>query len=113
MTEELKRKIIIRAIKNYKNRPNWEDSYVEETYADAIEYMLSNFDRYFGASGSGAGSTVPQGARIKKLEQGDRSIEYEYDSTSTTTTTTSGLSALIEADVVLSVLLGLPLIRVM
>lgn len=112
MTEELKRKIIIRAIKNYKNRPNWEDSYVEETYADAIEYMLSNFDRYFGASGSGAGSTVPQGARIKKLEQGQRSIEYEYDSTSTTTTT-SGLNALIEADVVLSALLGLPLIRVM
>ncbi|WP_455796191.1 hypothetical protein [Clostridium butyricum] len=111
MTEELKRKIIIRAIKNYKNRPNWEDSYVEETYADAIEYMLSNFDRYFGASGSGAGSTVPQGARIKKLDQGQRSIEYEYDSTSTTTT--SGLNALIEADVVLSALLGLPLIRVM
>lgn len=111
MTEELKRKIIIRAIKNYKNRPNWEDSYVEETYADAIEYMLGNFDRYFGASGSGAGSTVPQGARIKKLEQGQRSIEYEYNSTSTTTT--SGLNALIEADVVLSALLGLPLIRVM
>lgn len=109
MTEELKRKIIIRAIKNYKNRPNWEDSYVEETYADAIEYMLSNFDRYFG--GSEAGSTVPQGARIKKLEQGDRSVEYEYSFTSTTTT--SGLNALIEADVVLSVLLGLPLIRVM
>lgn len=110
MTEELKLKIIIRAIKNYKNRPNWEDSYVEETYADAIEYMLSNFNRYFGASGSEAGSTVPQGARIKKLDQGDRSIEYEY---STSTTTTSSLNALIEADVVLSVLLGLPLIRVM
>lgn len=111
MTEELKRKIIIRAIKNYKNRPNWEDSYVEETYADAIEYMLSNFDRYFGASGGGVSSTVPQGARIKKLEQGQRSVEYEYDSTSKTTT--SGLNALIEADVVLSALLGLPLIRVM
>lgn len=110
MTEELKKKIIIRAIKNYKNRPNWEDSYVEETYADAIEYMLGNFDRYFGTSGSEAGSTVPQGARIKKLDQGDRSIEYEY---STSTTTTSGLNALIEADVVLSALLGLPLIRVM
>lgn len=109
MTEELKRKIIIRAIKNYKNRPNWEDSYVEETYADAIEYMLTNFDRYFGASGSGAGSTVPQGARIKKLDQGQRSIEYEYAST----TTTSGLNALIEADMVISALLGLPLIKVM
>lgn len=111
MAEELKLKIIIRAIKNYKNRPNWEDSYVEETYTDAIEYMLSNFDRYFGASGSGAGSTVPQGARIKKLDQGQRSIEYEYASTSTTTT--SSLNALIEADVVLSALLGLPLIKVM
>lgn len=108
MAEELKLKIIIRAIKNYKNRPNWEDSYVEETYTDAIEYMLINFDRYFG--GSEAGSTVPQGARIKKLDQGDRSIEYEY---STSTTTTSSLNALIEADMVLSALLGLPLIRVM
>lgn len=109
MTEELKRKIVIRAIKNYKNRPNWEDSYVEENYADAIEYMLTNFETFFG-SGSGAGSSVPQGARISKIEQGQRSIWYEYGSSSSSS---SVLNGLIGDDMVLSTLLGLPLLRVM
>ena len=75
MKDILKEKIIITAIKAYKNREEWTDIYVQENYADAIDYMLENFDKYFGVSGNEVGSIVPQGARIKKLDQGDRSDE--------------------------------------
>ena len=115
MTDILKEKIIIRAIKAYKNREEWTDIYVEQNYAEAIEYMFKNFDKYFSdssSSGSGsgeAGSIVPQGARIKRMDQGDRSIEYEYNNY----TSTGMLNAIIKSDLVLSSLLGLPLMRCM
>ena len=110
MTDVIKGKIIVEAIKEYKNRKEWTDIYVENNYAEAIEYMFKNFDKYFGDSSGEAGSIVPQGSRIKKLDQGDRSVEYEYNSTSTTT---NNLNALIRSDLVLSALLGHPLMRCM
>ena len=113
MTDILKGKIIITAIKRYKNREEWTDVYVEQNYAEAIEYMFKNFDKYFGdsssSSSSEAGSIVPQGARIKRMDQGDRSIEYEYNNY----TSTGMLNAIIKSDLVLSSLLGLPLMRCM
>ena len=115
MTDIIKGKIIVQAIKSYKNRQEWTDIYVENNYAEAIEYMFKNFDKYFGHSSSSsnisseAGSILPQGARIKKLDQGERSIEYEYNSY----TSTNNLNAIIKSDFVLSALLGLPLIRCM
>ena len=114
MTDILKGKIIITAIKRYKNREEWTDVYVEQKYAEAIEYMFKNFDKYFGDSSSSsgsseAGSIVPQGARIKRIDQGDRSIEYEYNNY----TSTGMLNAIIKSDLVLSSLLGLPLMRCM
>ena len=115
MTDILKGKIIVKAIKAYKNREEWTDIYVEQNYAEAIEYMFKNFDKYFSdssSSGSGsseAGSIVPQGARIKRMDQGDRSIEYEYSNY----TSTGMLNAIIKSDLVLSSLLGLPLMRCM
>ena len=114
MTNILKEKIIIRAIKVYKNREEWTDEYVQENYSDAIEYMLEYFDKLFPtASGSGAGTTTPDDARIKKIQQGERTIEYEYGSSNTTETTKSGLNKRIEADTILSSLLGHPLMRCM
>ena len=47
MTDILKEKIIIRAIKIYKNREEWTDEYVQGNYADAIEYMKEYFDKLF------------------------------------------------------------------
>ena len=115
MTDILKGKIIVTAIKRYKNREEWTDVYVEQNYAEAIEYMFKNFDKIFGdsssssSSSSEAGSIVPQGARIKSMNQGDRSIEYEYNNY----TSTGMLNAIIKSDLVLSSLLGLPLMRCM
>lgn len=115
MTDILKGKIIVKAIKAYKNREEWTDIYVEQNYAEAIEYMFKNFDKYFSDSSSGgsgsseAGSIVPQGARIKRMDQGDRSIEYEYSNY----TSTGMLNAIIKSDLVLSALLGHPLMRCM
>ena len=115
MTDILKGKIIVTAIKRYKNREEWTDIYVEQNYAEAIEYMFKNFDKYFGdnsSSSNEAGSMLPQGARIKKLDQGNRSIEYDYGNSSNYTSTNS-LKDIIKSDIVLSALLGLPLIRCM
>ena len=117
MTDIIKGKIIVQAIKSYKNREEWTDIYVEQNYPEAIEYMFKNFDKYFGDSSSSnisseAGSMLPQGARIKKLDQGERSIEYEYGNSSNYTSTNS-LKDIIKSDIVLSALLGLPLIRCM
>ena len=120
MDDIIKGKIIVQAIKSYKNREEWTDIYVENNYPEAIEYMFKNFDKYFGDSNSSssnnisseAGSMLPQGARIKKLDQGERSIEYEYGNSSNYTSTNS-LKDIIKSDVVLSALLGLPLIRCM
>ena len=114
MTDDIiKGKIIVQAIKSYKNREEWTDIYVENNYPEAIEYMFKNFDKYFGDSSSNisseAGSMLPQGARIKKLDQGERSIEYEYNNY----TSTNSLNSIIKSDLVLSSLLGLPLIRCM
>ena len=114
MTNILKEKIIIRTIKVYKNREEWTDDYVQENYQDAIEYMLEYFDKLFPTiAGSGAGSTTPDGAKIKRLQQGERVIEYEYGKSSTTESTKTGLNKRIEADMVLSSLLGRPLMRCM
>ena len=116
MTDILKEKIIIRAIKIYKNREEWTDEYVQENYSDAIEYMKEYFDKLFPtASGSGAGSTTPDDARIKKIQQGERTIEYEYGSGSNNTAenTKTGLNKRIESDMILSSLLGHPLMRCM
>ena len=114
MTDILKEKIIIRAIKVYKNREEWADEYVQNNYSDAIEYMKEYFDKLFPTvAGSGAGSTTPDGARIKKLQQGERLIEYEYGNNNTTESTKTGLNKRIEADTILSSLLGRPLMRCM
>ena len=114
MTDILKEKIIIRAIKVYKNRQEWTDDYVQENYSDAIEYMKEYFDKLFPtASGSSAGSTTPDDARIKKIQQGERTIEYEYGSSNTTESTKTGLNKRIESDMILSSLLGHPLMRCM
>ena len=80
MTDDIiKGKIIVQAIKSYKNREEWTDIYVENNYPEAIEYMFENFDKQFGDNNSSssnisseAGSMLPQGARIKKLDQGER-----------------------------------------
>ena len=114
MTDIIKGKIIVEAIKEYKNRPNWTDMYVEQNYPEAIEYMFEYFDKLFPTVvGSGAGSTTPDDARIKKIQQGERAIEYEYGSSNTTESTKTGLNKRIEADMILSSLLGRPLIKVM
>ena len=114
MTDILKEKIIIRAIKEYKNRQEWTDIYVENNYPEAIEYMFEYFDKLFPtAAASGAGSTTPDGAKIKKIQQGERTIEYEYGNSNTTESTKTGLNKRIEADTILSSLLGRPLIKVM
>ena len=116
MTDIIKGKIIVEAIKEYKNRKEWTDIYVENNYPEAIEYMFKNFDKIFGNnsssnSSSEAGSMVPHGARIKKLDQGERSIEYEYGNSNYTYT--NKLNSIIKSDFILSSLLGLPLIKVM
>ena len=117
MTDILKGKIIVKAIKAYKNREEWTDIYVENNYPEAIEYMFKNFDKYFSDSSSSgsseAGSIVPQGARIKKIQQGERTIEYEYGNSNTTESTKTGLIKRIESDMILSSLLGHPLMRCM
>ena len=77
MTDILKEKIIIRAIKVYKNREEWADDYVQENYQDAIEY------------------------------------EYGNGSSNTTESTKTGLNKRIESDMILSSLLGRPLMRCM
>ena len=114
MTDILKEKIIIRAIKVYKNRQEWTDDYVQENYSDAIEYMKEYFDKLFPtATGSGAGSTTPDGAKIKRIQQGERVIEYEYGNSKTEESVKTGLNKRIEADTILSSLLGHPLMRCM
>ena len=114
MTDIIKGKIIIQAIKSYKNREEWTDMYVEQNYPEAIEYMFEYFDKLFPTvAGSGAGSTTPDDARIKKIQQGERTIEYEYGSSNTTESVKTGLNKRIESDMILSSLLGHPLIKVM
>ena len=114
MTDILKGKIIVEAIKSYKNRQEWTDIYVENNYPEAIEYMFEYFDKLFPTvAGSGAGSTTPDDARIKKIQQGERTIEYEYGSSNTTESTKTGLNKRIESDMILSSLLGRPLMRCM
>ena len=114
MTDIIKGKIIVEAIKSYKNRKEWTDIYVENNYPEAIEYMFEYFDKLFPTvAGSGAGSTTPDDARIKKIQQGERTIEYEYGNSNTTESTKTGLIKRIESDMILSSLLGHPLMRCM
>ena len=114
MTDIIKGKIIVEAIKEYKNRKEWTDMYVENNYPEAIEYMFEYFDKLFPTvAGSGAGSTTPDDARIKKIQQGERTIEYEYGNSNTTESVKTGLNKRIESDMILSSLLGHPLMRCM
>ena len=112
----MNKKHIYYGVELSENREEWADEYVQENYQDAIEYMKEYFDKLFPtATGSGAGSTTPDGAKIKKIQQGERTIEYEYGNNNSNTTETikSGLNKRIEADTILSSLLGRPLMRCM
>lgn len=90
MNDELKEKIILRIIKDYKNRLEWTDEYVKNNYAEAIEYIKENFDRFNKLSIDGA---------ISSKTQGDRSVSYK------------DISNIIQSDFILNSLLGLPLLR--
>lgn len=90
MSDELKEKIILRIIKDYKNRLEWADEYVRNNYAEAIEYIKENFDRFNKLSIDGA---------ISSKTQGDRSVSYK------------DISNIIQSDFILSSLVGLPLLR--
>ena len=83
-----KKDIVILAIKSSKNRPNWTDDYVEDKYKIAIDYMLDNYDRLFNfnkdsSSNSSSNTheninTANTGARVTKIKQGEREVNYEY-----------------------------------
>lgn len=90
MNDELKEKIILRIIKDYKNRLEWTDEYVKNNYAEAIEYIKENFDRFNKLSIDGV---------ISSKTQGDRSVSYK------------DISNIIQSDFILNSLLGLPLLR--
>lgn len=90
MNDELKEKIILRIIKDYKNRLEWTDEYVKNNYAEAVEYIKENFDRFNKLSIDGA---------ISSKTQGDRSVSYK------------DISNIIQSDFILNSLLGLPLLR--
>lgn len=111
MTDALKEKIIIRFIKNYKNRTGWSDDYVRENYTDAIEYMIEKFDSIFNynssSSGSNSNSSLPT-KNIKRITQGARTHEYYQDSS---TSTSSGTENIINSDPILLTLLGKPFIN--
>lgn len=91
MNDELKEKIILEIIKNYKNRSEWTDDYIKEKYSVAIEYMTLNFNRIYKISLDGS---------ISSKTQGQRSVTYK-----------SGINSIIQADLTLKTLLGLPLLR--
>ena len=91
MADELKEKIILQMIKDYKNRSEWTDDYVKEEYDVAVQYMLEDFDRIYKLSKDGA---------IQSKTQGSRSVTYK-----------SNINNIIQTDFVLRSLLGLPLLR--
>ena len=114
-----KKDIVILAIKSYKNRPNWTDDYVEEKYKIAIDYMLDNYDRLFNFnkdSSSNSSSniheninTVNNGARVTKIKQGEREVNYSYSLE--TIQIADSFKSIIANDGMLVMLLGKPLIN--
>lgn len=110
MTDALKEKIIIRFIKNYKNRTGWSDEYVKENYSDAIEYMIEKFESMFNYSdstSSNSNSALPNN-NIKKITQGPRTHEY-YQNNSTLTD--NSFNNVVNSDPILLALLGRPFIN--
>lgn len=110
MTDALKEKIIIRFIKNYKNRTCWSDDYVRNNYADVIEYMTEKFDSIFNYNSSSDGSSSSSNSNsslptknIKRITQGARTHEYYQDGS---TSTSSGTENIINSDPILLSLLG-------
>lgn len=114
-----KKDIVILAIKSYKNRPNWTDDYVEEKYKIAIDYMLDNYDRLFNfnkdsSSNSSSNTyeninTANNGARVTKIKQGEREVNYEYSLE--TMQIADSFKSIIANDGMLVMLLGKPLIN--
>ena len=114
-----KKDIVILAIKSYKNRPNWTDDYVEDKYKIAIDYMLDNYDRLFNFnkdSSSNSSSdtyeninTANNGARVTKIKQGEREVNYEY--CLETMQIADSFKSIIANDGMLVMLLGKPLIN--
>ena len=68
MDEEIKRKMIIQCIRNYKNKDLTDDE-IKDKYGLAIDYMMKNFDSLFENSISNSGG-------IKSITEGNRSITY-------------------------------------
>lgn len=114
-----KKDIVILAIKSYKNRPNWTDDYVEDKYKIAIDYMLDNYDRLFNfnkdsSSNSSSNAyeninTANNGARVTKIKQGEREVNYEYSLE--TMQIADSFKSIIANDGMLVMLLGKPLIN--
>ena len=114
-----KKDIVILAIKSYKNRPNWTDDYVEDKYKIAIDYMLDNYDRLFNfnkdsSSNSSSNAyeninTANNGARVTKIKQGEREVNYEYSFE--TIQIADSFKSIIANDGMLVMLLGKPLIN--
>ena len=114
-----KKDIVILAIKSYKNRPNWTDDYVEYKYKIAIDYMLDNYDRLFNfnkdsSSNSSSNTheninTANTGARVTKIKQGEREVNYEYSFE--TIQIADSFKSIIANDGMLVMLLGKPLIN--
>lgn len=114
-----KKDIVILAIKSYKNRPNWTDDYVEDKYKIAIDYMLDNYDRLFNfnkdsSSNSSSNTyeninTANNGARVTKIKQGEREVNYEYSLE--TMQIADSFKSIIANDGMLVMLLGKPLIN--
>ena len=102
MTDTLKEKIIIRFIKTYKNRIEWEDDFVRDKYSDVIDYLMENFDKFFNSVNDN-----PDGGIVKKRKQGEREIEYD----TSMNTSNDKITSIVKNDLVLSSLLGLPLIK--
>ena len=112
-----KKDIVILAIKSYKNRPNWTDDYVEDKYKIAIDYMLDNYDRLFNFNKDNSVSsnthenidTANNGARVTKIKQGEREINYSYSLE--TIQIADSFKSIIANDGMLVMLLGKPLIN--
>ena len=112
-----KKDIVILAIKSYKNRPNWTDDYVEDKYKIAIDYMLDNYDRLFNFNKNISTSsntyeninTANTGARVTKIKQGEREVNYEYSLE--TMQIADSFKSIIANDGMLVMLLGKPLIN--
>jgi hypothetical protein len=93
MDEEIKLKMIIQCIRNYKNK-DFTDDEIKDKYSLAIDYMMKNFDSLFENSISNSGG-------IKSITEGNRSITYSDTNTNT----------IIQGDGVLISLLGRPYMR--